>query len=324
MQRRQLGKQGPLLGHRPWMHGHVGVLRRDATTRESIATIHRALDLGITLPRHGRHVRSVHQRRAGRTRDRATGATEVVLATKFGIVREPRRRVRRHQRPPEYVRQAATRSLKRLGVDTIDLYYQHRVDPNVPIEDTVGAMAELVQARARCATSGCPRRRPRRSGAPAPCIRSRRCRPSTRCGGAIPRTSCSPRCRELGIGFVAYSPLGRGFLTGRFRSLDDLPRRRLPAQQPALPGRELPAESRARRRGRELARAKGCTPAQLALAWLLARATTSCRSPARRFATRLEENVHAADVVLTPPISTSSTPSHRKALRRAHATPKPA
>ena len=205
----------------------------------------------------------------------------------------PRHQVRQRARPPNGAGSAstagrstcavaATRSLKRLGVDTIDLYYQHRVDPETPIEDTVGAMAELVEA----GQGALPR--PVRGGAgddpprARRCIPSPRCRPSTRCGRAIRRRTSSPLCRELGIGFVAYSPLGRGFLTGADQAVRGPRARRLPAQlrrasraRTSQQNLELVAARRASSRSRRAARRRssrwpGC--------WR--RATTSSRSPA--------------------------------------------
>ena len=186
------------------------------------------------------------------------------------------------------MRQACDASLQRLGVDTIDLYYQHRVDPNTPIEDTVGAMAELVKA-------GKVRHLGLSEAAPATIRRAHAVHPITALQTEYSLWSREPEdellatCRELGIGFVAYSPLGRGFLTGPVQ-LDRRPgRRRLAAPEPALPGRQLPAQSRARRDRRAAgAPRKGCTPAQLALAWLLSRGEDivpipgSTRSRARR------------------------------------------
>ena len=237
---------------------------------ESIATIHRALDLGVTLldtaDMYGPHTNEelVGRAIAGR-RD------EVVLATKFGIVRDPE--------DPTAAASTAARStcaraiegsLRRLGVDHVDLYYQHRVDPDTPIEETVGAMAELVaEGKVRYlglseagADDDPPRARRR--------TRSPRCRPSTRSGRATSRTRSCPTCRELGIGFVAYCPLGRGFLVGR-DPVDRRPRRRrLPPHSPRFQGENFARNLDlvgARRGARASARAS--PPAQLALAWVL-------------------------------------------------------
>ena len=185
--------------------------RRDDA--ESIATIHRALELGVTfLDTADMYGPFTNEELVGRAI--AGRRDEVVLATKFGIVRGPTDDALARSTAARVRARGCDGSLQRLGVDTIDLYYQHRVDPDTPIEDTVGAMAELV-ARGQGALPRPVRGRAgHASAAPTPSTRSPRCRPSTRCGAATPRTRSSPRCRELGIGFVAYSPLGRGFLTG--------------------------------------------------------------------------------------------------------------
>ena len=182
----------------------------------------------------------------GRSRTRSWSAARsrpprrVVVATKFGFVRPRRADDARHRRPPRARARAIDGSLRRLGIDHIDLYYQHRVDPDVPIEETVGAMGE--RAPARSATSASRRRRRRRSAARTTRILSPRCRASTRCG-ARPRGRGPAELRELGIGFVAYSPLGRGFLTGQIRSIDDLPE--TPARtNPRFPGDAFEANLR--------------------------------------------------------------------------------
>ena len=171
----------------------------------------------------------------------------------------------------EYVRKACDASLQRLGVDHIDLYYQHRVDQTVPIEETVGAMAELVDAGQGPPPRPVRGRRRRRSAARTPSTRSPRCRPSTRCGRATPRTRSCRRVRELGIGFVAYSPLGRGFLTGRFTQPDDFEDDDFRRNHPRFQGENFAAQPRPRRAGRARSPTRrACTPGQLALAWVLA------------------------------------------------------
>ena len=231
---------------------------------------------------------------AGRSR---AGATRSCSPPSSATSADERRATSASTAGPSTCARPATRSLKRLGVDHIDLYYQHRVDRTVPIEETVGAMAELVKA-GKVRYLGLSRGRPRRrSAARTPCIRSPRCRPSTRSGRRDLEDEILPTCRELGIGFVAYSPLGRGFLTGRFTAARGSPGRRLPPPSAALPGRELPEEprpgraaSRRSRRGRgarrRSSRSPGCSR----------RATTSCRSRARSASKYLEENVGALDV----------------------------
>ena len=224
----------------------------------------------------------------------------MVLATKFGNVRDEQGNNLGIDGSPEYVRRACDASLQRLGVDHIDLYYQHRVDPNVPIEETVGAMAELV-------TQGKVRYLGLSEAAPATIRRAHAVHPI-----AALQTEYSlwmrdvedeilPTCRELGIGFVPYSPLGRGFLTGRFTPLRGPPRRRLPPPSAALPGRELPEEPRPRRAtSRTSRREKGCTPAQLVLAWLLHQGDDIVPIPGTTRVANLEDNVGALGVTLTP------------------------
>ena len=192
---------------------------------------------------------------------------EVVLATKFG-------QIRRDGQPngvdgrAEYVQQACEASLARLGVDVIDLYYQHRVDPSVPVEETVGAMARLVQQGKILALSGLsPKRTPIVSAAPTPFIRSRQSRPRP----PLYREEAEETRRtttELGISFVAYSPLGRGFLTGALRTLDDIDGRR--SQHPRFQNENFTANRRLVTHVEQAAKQKDCTPAQVALAWLLA------------------------------------------------------
>jgi len=264
---------------------------------ESIATIHRALDLGInfldTADVYGPHTneRLVGQAIAGR-RDR------VVLATKFGIVRGSDPQARGVNGRPEYVRASCEGSLKRLGVDHIDLYYQHRVDPTVPIEDTVGALAELVsQGKLRYIGLS--------EAAPATLRRAQAVHPITALQTEYslwsrdPEDDVLPTCRALGIGFVAYSPLGRGFLTGRFKKFDDLPagdfRRGSPRFQEANFQKNLDLV----RKVEEIAREKRSTPAQLALAWLLARGEDIVPIPGTKQRARLEENAQAVGIALS-------------------------
>ena len=264
---------------------------------ESIATIHRALELGIDLLDtadvygQGDNEELVGRAIAGR-RD------EVVLATKFGN-RWFEDGSRTIDGSPDYVRSAIDASLRRLGIDYVDLYYQHRVDANTPIEETVGAMAELVARR-----EGAPSRPlggrpgddpPRARGA----SRSRLCNRSGLCGRAIPRATVIDTVRELGIGFVAYSPLGRGFLAGRFSSPDELRRRRLPQATPAHEGENFERNSALAERVRELAEQKDCTPAQLALAWVLSRGDDVVPIPGTKRRTYLEQNAAASDIELT-------------------------
>jgi aryl-alcohol dehydrogenase-like predicted oxidoreductase len=265
---------------------------------ESIATIHRALDLGVTFldtsDVYGPHTNEVLVGKAiaGR-RD------EVQLATKFGIVRDPSNPAARGQDGrPEYVRGAIEGSLKRLGVDHVDLYYQHRVDANTPIEETVGAMAELVEA-------GKVRHLGLSEAGPETIRRAHAVHPI-----AALQTEYSlwtrdveqdilPTLKELGIGLVAYSPLGRGFLTGAIKSYDDLAeddyRRTSPRFSPENFDKNLELVGVVER----LAADKGVTPAQLALAWVLAQSDGIVAIPGTKKRTRLEENAGAVNVRLS-------------------------
>ena len=209
---------------------------------ESIATIHRALELGITLldtaDIYGPHTNEELVGRAIKGK-----RDDVVLATKFGIVRDPANPQKRSVNgKPDYVKQACEASLKRLGVEHIDLYYQHRVDPDTPIEETVGAMAELVkEGKVRylgLSEAGMQTLRRAFDVHPIAALQS-----EYSLWTRDPEKELLPTCRELGVGFVAYSPLGRGFLTGQFKTFDDLRRRRLPPQLAAFSGRKFPAQS---------------------------------------------------------------------------------
>ena len=264
---------------------------------QSIATIHRALDLGIdfldTADMYGpfTNERFVGQAIKGR-RER------VVIATKFGNVRDEQGNSLGIDGSPEYVRKACDASLQRLGVDHIDLYYQHRVDNNVPIEETVGAMAELVkQGKVRFLGLS--------EAAPATIRRAHAVHPI-----AALQTEYSlwmrdvadeilPTCRELGIGFVPYSPLGRGFLTGRFARFEDLPADDFRRRQPRFQGDNFQKNLDLVRHVEDVASRKGCTPAQLALAWLLHQGDDIVPIPGTTRVENLEDNVGALGVTLT-------------------------
>jgi aryl-alcohol dehydrogenase-like predicted oxidoreductase len=265
---------------------------------ESIATIQRALDLGVTLldtaDMYGPFTNEqlVGQAIKGR-RD------EVVLATKFGNVRGPNGERLGINGRPDYVREACDASLQRLGVDTIDLYYQHRVDPDTPIEDTVGAMGELVAA-------GKVRHLGLSEAAPETIRRAYAVHPITALQTEWSMWTRDPEIdgvlatvRELGIGFVAYSPLGRGFLSGQIRKPSDLEEGDFRRSNPRFQGENFDRNLDLVDRVREVARTKGITPGQLALAWVLARGDDVVPIPGTKRRTYLEENAAADDVKLT-------------------------
>ncbi|CAJ60977.1 MULTISPECIES: aldo/keto reductase [Frankia] len=266
---------------------------------ESVATIHRALDLGVTLldtaDMYGPHR---NEELVGRAI--ADRRDEVVLATKFGIVRDPADpAVRGVNGRPEYVRSACDASLRRLGVDHIDLYYQHRVDPSVPIEETVGAMAELVAA-------GKVRYLGLSEAAPTTIRRAHAVAPITALQTEFsiwsrePEAEILPTLRELGIGFIAYSPLGRGFLTGAFRSAADFAADDFRRNLPRMSGDNLAANLAVLAEVDELAAEKGVTPAQLALAWVHQQGDDVVPIPGTKRRRYLEDNVAAAGIALTP------------------------
>ena len=265
---------------------------------ESIATIHRALELGVnffdTSDMYGPHTNEVlvGKALAGRRDD-------AVIATKFGIVRDPDDPSKRAiNGRPEYVRQSCDGSLQRLGVDHIDLYYQHRVDPATPIEETVGAMGELVAA-------GKVRYLGLSEAAPETIRRAHAVHPISALQTEYsvwsrdPEEEILPTLRELGIGFVPYSPLGRGFLTGAMRSLDDLDESDFRRYQPRFQGDNLADNIAIVEVVDQLATAKGCTPGQVALAFVHAAGRDVAPIPGTKRRTYLEENVGALGVELT-------------------------
>lgn len=265
---------------------------------ESTATIHRALDLGIDfLDTADMYGPFANERLVGRAmRGRREG---VVLATKFGNERSEDGSFLGVNGRPEYVRRSCDGSLQRLGVDHIDLYYQHRVDRTVPIEETVGAMADLIR-EGKVRYLGL-------SEASAQTIRrAHREHPITALQTEYslwtrdPEDEVLPLCRELGIGFVAYSPLGRGFLTGRFKTFEDLPEDDYRRNSPRFQGENFQRNVDLVERVEQIARRKKCTPAQLALAWLLVQGEDIVPIPGTKQRRYLEENVGALDVELTP------------------------
>jgi aryl-alcohol dehydrogenase-like predicted oxidoreductase len=265
---------------------------------ESIATIHRALDLGVTfLDTSDAYGVGRNEELVGRAlRGRRNG---VVLATKFGNLRNADGAFAGVNGRPEYVMQACDASLRRLGIDVIDLYYQHRVDPNTPIEDTVGAMARLIE-------QGKVRYLGLSEAAPATIRRAHAVHPITALQTEYSLWSRDveqeilPACRELGIGFVPYSPLGRGFLTGRFQKFEDLPADDArAARMPRFQAENFQRNLALLKRVQDFAKEKRCTPAQLALAWVLAQGADVVPIPGTKRRAYLEENLGAVDVALT-------------------------
>ena len=269
-----------------------------ADEAESVATIHRALDLGVTFldtsDAYGPHT---NEELVGRAI--ADRRDDVLLATKFGLMRDPDDPTKRGVNGrPEYVREAAEGSLRRLGVETIDLYYQHRVDPDVPIEETVGAMAELVaegKVRALGLSEAGPETIRRAHGVhPIAAVQSEYSLWSRDLEDAV-----RPTLDELGIGLVAYSPLGRGFLTGAITSLDDLDADDYRRTSPRFVGDNFQKNLDLVEQVKALAADKGVTPAQLGLAWVLAQGDGIVPIPGTKRRSRLEENAGALDVTLT-------------------------
>ena len=268
-----------------------------ADEARSIATIHRALDRGVNfLDTADMYGPFTNERLVGRAiRGRRD---QVVLATKFGNMRSEDGAFLGISGRPDYVREACDASLERLGVDVIDLYYKHRVDDKTPIEDTVGAMAELVAA-------GKVKYLGLSEAAPETIRRAHAVHPITALQTEYslwtrdPEAGLLDTTRTLGIGFVAYSPLGRGFLTGRFRSLDDLAADDWRRNNPRFQGDNLRKNLDLVARVEAVARRKGCTPAQLAIAWLLSRGNDIVPIPGSTRPERVEENAAAVDISLS-------------------------
>ena len=297
MQHRQLGRNGPQVSALGL--GCMGMSEFYGPSDEaaSIATIQRALDLGVNfLDTADMYGAGHNEQLVGRAiRERRS---QVVLATKFGNMRGPNREFLGVNGKPEYVREACDASLKRLGVDHIDLYYQHRVDPSVPIEDTVGAMAELVRA-------GKVRWLGLSEAAPATIRRAHAVHPISALQTEYSLWSRDPEgelldtVRELGIAFVPYSPLGRGFLTGSIRNIEDLAANDWRRHSPRFQGKAFAANVRLADTVQAMAAERGCTAAQLALAWLLAQGPDIVPIPGTRSVERLQDNLGALELRLS-------------------------
>jgi aryl-alcohol dehydrogenase-like predicted oxidoreductase len=266
---------------------------------ESVATLLHAIERGVTLiDSADMYGKGANEELVGRVIRESGKRDQVVLATKFGNTWDAAGNRGPVNGRPDYVRQAADASLKRLGLDHIDLYYQHRVDPNVPIEDTVGAMAELVD-------QGKVRHLGLSEAGPATIRRAHAVHPIAALQTEYSLWSREPEdellglCKELGIGFVPYSPLGRGFLTGQIKTPDDLDADDWRRQNPRFQGENFFRNTDLVGEVRKLADAKGCTPAQLALAWVLAQGDHIVPIPGTKRRAYLDENLGAADVVLS-------------------------
>ncbi len=298
MKTRTLGKNGPRISAIGLGCMGMSAFYGAHDDSESLATLHYALDRGLnfldTADMYGPHTNEILVGRAIQGR-----RDEVFLATKFGIQLDPNNpQLRGVNGRPEYVHASCDASLKRLGVDHIDLYYQHRIDPNVPVEETVGAMAELVKA-------GKVRYLGLSEASAQTLERAHQVHPITALQSEYslwtrdPENSVLAVCQRLGVGFVPYSPLGRGFLTGAIKSPEDFDADDFRRDNPRFQGDNFARNLHLVEQVRVLAQDKGCSPAQLALAWVLARGEYLVPIPGTRRIKNLQENLGALDVILT-------------------------